>query len=121
MGGFIRTKQEIANHSTFGAVIVSDRGLYKSIELVVRRCNDCGKMHFYGNMQAMLSLCANGYNIFFRDNGPTEGTGAPNYVMENLETGEMTPADDLVKALFGGAAPPNVTLSHDPIEPPENK
>ena len=115
--------QEDADDHVFGIIASSTNGMYAEDMLcAVVWCQNCGSMKFYGDLRPLMRHLGNIYNqeadamsIPVGRQEAKQPDVTPTFVMEDLETGEKTPADDLAKALFGAGAPEG-SLSLESLE-----
>ena len=123
----IGPEQQDLDMVQFGAIVGADQGVHKTVTLIITRCKDCGHMEFYGDLDPVMHLMANGTNVYMgehassmpdvdlsnakivsgngslEDRLPEELRGAE-FILEDTETGELTAADDLAEALYGTPA-----------------
>lgn len=98
--------QEDVDAQSFGIVLTTLNGVYKSIDTIVVGCKSCGAVQIFGGVEGLTRAIAKGRTEELTYNQLMEATAAENgesgeYMIENLDTGEKTGCDDLGQALFG--------------------
>ena len=122
----------------FVVILNTDDGVYGDIRCIVSHCKRCGEMHVWGDLAPLGDLLAHSFVDYdttqqnkqkradqmqkLIDETPIPPDGQPQFILENTETGEMTPADDFVRAMVGaGPMPDGMTAEvldekTDPVE-----
>lgn len=125
--------QDDIDQKDFVVVINTENGIYSDIRCIVSHCRRCGELHMWGELEPIGNLLAHCFvdhdttqqhkkdrEDRIRDmiaNTPVPEDGRPQFVLENTETGEMTPADDLVRSLAGDAPLPENMTTETIAEP----
>lgn len=116
--GNVELEQDDIDKYACGVLVHSEDGIHKDIVMMTTQCKVCGKMQMFGDSHMFLRAVGESYQgmlpRMMRDEARiadkaaeadvTEqgfSSPAPSFVMEDLETGEKIPADDLAEALFG--------------------
>lgn len=113
----LQIEQEDIDQKDFVVVVNEDDGYYTDIRMVISHCKNCGELHMWGEVGPIGELIARAFVDHdttkahkdrrtaqlqqIIDDGPVPPEGTPMFVMENTETGEITPADDLVNGMLG--------------------
>ena len=130
----LQLTQDDLNQKDFVVIINTDKGIYKDVRCIVSHCRRCGEMHLWGDLEPIGTLLAHAFmdhdTTEYRkdkranemkkliDEGPKPPEGTPQFILENTETGEITPADDLVRGLAGLDPMPDGMYT-EPVEEPK--
>lgn len=139
----IRIQQEDIDSYICGVVIRSKDGKYSSDLplLTVLQCRQCGNIRLFGDIRPLMRGLGDMYLTHMSamdipvceelkaameasekesiDDG-TNSEEQPKFILQNVETGEETPADNLAEALFGPGVDPS-SLSLGDVESEEDK
>lgn len=127
--------QEDVDSRQFGIIVDAHDGVYTGVKMVIVKCKGCGDIHFFGDIEAITRMCAEAFakesdidahreasgieeaiaQTMARGEIPADPDG-PAFILENAETGERTPADDLGAALLGSSAGSD-EIRTEPVEP----
>ena len=122
------------DQTDFVVIINTERGIHKDIRFAVSHCRRCGAMFFWGDLNPIGDLIAHAFVDHdttqqrknkraaqlqkLIDEGPKPPDGQPQFILENTETGEITPADDLINAMVNGGPMPDGMFTEE-IKTPE--
>ena len=114
----IQLDQDDIDTTAFGVVVGATDGKFESIKMIISQCKSCGKLQFWGDLEPVLRMMTAGFTEFeySRKKGPTPPV-SDEYVIEDMDTGERTPAGNLAEALFGKGSTADVSLSDIPDKP----
>ena len=97
------TQEDIDNYYN-GVIVLAEGGIDKKMLLYARQFKNCKNVEFNGDIRPMMRGLAQFYCDFLPDDEKEAKQKALDnamYIMEDIETGEKTPADSLGEALFG--------------------
>lgn len=107
--GSIGIEQDDIDQKDFSVYIRMEDGWYAEIVAIMAHCKGCGAISLYGDGNiisgALGTVIFNQMTRFPQTVGEDSEIKDANYTLENLETGEITPADSLSEILgMDGAA-----------------
>lgn len=105
----ITITQDEINNFEYGVVVTANHGHPMDVEGYVTRCRRCGKITHYQNELASYMNNFMRFVNFHLSNDDTVNAPAQNfdnYVFEDMETGEQTPAGDIMRQLMGAGKAP---------------
>lgn len=118
----IQLEQKDFDQKNFVVILNTEKGYYSNIRCIISHCKRCGELHFWGELEPFGDVISRRFvdydttqaNKEKREaqmkeliaNTPVPEDGRPQFVLEDTETGELTPADDLVRSLAGGGPVP---------------
>ena len=115
----IQLEQQDIDQKDFIVIVNEDDGLYTDVRMVVSHCKNCGELHAWGDLGPIGDLVAKAFVDYdttqekrrrqaeklkeLIGDGPKAPDGQPTFMLEDTDTGKMTPADDLMDQLTGKA------------------
>ena len=94
----------VMGNSKYGVYVESLHGEYKRVVMTARHCQRCQNVQLYGHYKTVFPLIHS--MIAALPSAPRNPDDAfegitDEFVIQNTETGEVEPADDLMKAMLG--------------------
>ena len=122
----ITFQQEDIDNYVYGVIGHSVDGKYEGNPMLyAMQCRRCGSIKLFGDLRPLIMHLGEVYrdklDMIFgksKDSDNAEGVQEGAFMMENLETGEKVPAENLAEALFGeGTSSDSVRMDKIPDKP----